>query len=187
MFLRAITLSARLVSQVKISKRSLFVGSALNMKVGDKLPNVNVFEGTPKNPVNMAELFAGKKGILIGIPGAFTPGCSKTHVPGYVENFDKIKAKGVDIVACISVNDPFVMEAFGKSQGAEGKVRMLADSGAAFTKAIEMDLDLSAALGTVRSKRYSMLIEDGVVKQINLEPDNTGTTCSLAPEILNQI
>jgi len=158
------------------------------IKVGDKLPSINLFEGNPGNKVNMAELFGGvKKGIIFAVPGAFTPGCSKTHLTGYVEKFDAMKTKGVDLVACIAVNDPFVMEAWGDAHKATGKIRMLADPACEFTKAIGMELDLSAALGTIRSKRYSLVVENGVVKHVNIEPDGKGLTCSLAPEVLKQI
>lgn len=158
------------------------------IKVNDKLPSVELSEGNPGNKVNVAKLFEGvKKGVLFAVPGAFTPGCSKTHLPGYVENYEALKSKGVELVACVSVNDPFVMEAWGDAHKATGKIRMLADPAAEFTKAVEMTLDLSAALGNVRSKRYSLLVENGVVKQVNVEPDNTGLTCSLAPEILKQL
>jgi len=158
------------------------------IKVGDKLPSVNLYEGNPGNKVNIAELFAAvNKGVIFAVPGAFTPGCSKTHLPGYVEKYDAIKAKGVDLIVCVSVNDPFVMEAWGEAHKATGKVRMLADTAGEFTKAIDMELDLSAALGNVRSKRYSLVVEHGVVKHVNVEPDGKGLTCSLAPEILHQI
>jgi len=171
------------------ASRTLFVGSSLNMpvKVGDKLPSVTLFEGNPGNKVNPAELFAGKKGVLFAVPGAFTPGCSMTHLPGYVENFSKLQAKGADVVACVAVNDPFVMEAWGKAHGADGKIVMLADPGGAFTKALDMELDLAAVLGNMRSQRYSMVIEDGVIKSLNAEPDGKGLTCSLAPEVLSQL
>jgi len=117
---------------------------------------------------------------VFGVPGAFTPGCSATHLPGYVKHADALKAAGAAAVVCVSVNDPFVMAAWGKAHGADGKVRMLADTNAAFVKACGLDLDLSAALGSVRSKRFSALVVDGVVKALNVEPDNTGLTCSLA-------
>lgn len=170
--------------------RTITTGASLKMpiKVGDKLPSVVVTEETPNGKVNIAELFAGKKGVLFAVPGAFTPGCTKTHLPGYVENFDKLKSKGIDVVACVAVNDPFVMDAWGKSLGSSGKIRMLADAGGEFTRAIDVELDASGALGNKRSKRFSMVIEDGVVKAFNLEPEaGTGLTCSLAPEILSQI
>jgi len=158
------------------------------IKVGDKLPSVVLYEGAPDKKVNIAELFAHvKKGVVFGVPGAFTPGCSKSHLPGFVENFDKLKAKGVDVVACVSVNDPFVMGAWGEAHHATGKVRMLADTCAEFTKAIGMDLDLSAVLGTIRSKRFSMVVENGVITKLNVEPDGKGLTCSLAPEVLKQL
>lgn len=111
----------------------------------------------------------------------------QTHLPGYVADFDKLKAKGVDEVVCISVNDPFVMAAWGKDQNASGKVRMLADTAGAFTKALDLEIDLSAVLGTVRCKRFSMVVEDGVVKVLNVEPDGTGLTCSLAPAMADQL
>ncbi|CAH1791554.1 unnamed protein product [Owenia fusiformis] len=168
--------------------RNLYVTSTANMslKVGDKLPNISVFEGTPKDKVSLSELFAGKKGVLFAVPGAFTPGCSKTHLPGYIEKYEALQGKGAGVVACISVNDPFVMDAWGKAQGADGKIRMLADATGEFTKAIGMDIDLPP-LGGVRSKRYSMVIEDGEVKAVNQEPDNTGLTCSLADNIMGQL
>lgn len=126
-----------------------------------------------------ADLFKGKV-VLFGVPGAFTPGCSATHLPGYVAASAALKAAGASEIACVSVNDPFVMAAWGTAHGAGGKVRMLADTTGAFTKALGLDLDLTAALGGVRSKRFSALVVDGVVKALNVEPDNTGLTCSLA-------
>jgi len=152
--------------------------------VGDKVPAINLFENTPDNKVDLAALCAGKKVIVFAVPGAFTPGCSKTHLPGYVAKAADIKAKGVDEIVCISVNDPFVMGAWGKDQGAEGKVRMLADTCAELTKAFGLDLDLSAVLGSVRCKRFSMMVEDGTVTKLNVEPDGTGLTCSLAEAIM---
>ncbi|XP_035695808.1 peroxiredoxin-5, mitochondrial-like [Branchiostoma floridae] len=165
--------------------RTIFTATAYSMpiKVGDKLPGVDLYENTPGNKVNVSELFAGKKGVIFAVPGAFTPGCSKTHLPGFVSRAGDLQAKGVQVIACVSVNDPFVMEAWGRDQKAEGKVRMLADTGAEFTKAIGLDLDATAILGNIRSKRYSMLVEDGEVKQLNVEPDGTGLSCSLAEEL----
>jgi len=170
--------------------QGIATGSNLNapIKPGDKLPAVTVFENTPANKVNIADLFgSAKKGVIFAVPGAFTPGCSKTHLPGYVEQFSALKQKGVDLVACVSVNDPFVMDAWGKAHNATGKIKMLADPSGAFTKAVDMEIDLSTALGNVRSKRYSLVVEKGVVKKVNVEPDNTGLTCSLASELLKQL
>jgi len=121
------------------------------------------------------------------VPGAFTPNCSKSHLPSYVEKFDQIKSKGVDLVVCISVNDPFVMEAWGEAHKATGKIRMLADTCGHFTKAVGMELDLSVALGNVRSKRYSMVVENGVVTKMHVEPDGRGLTCTLAPDLLKDL
>ena len=165
--------------------RSCFV--AMPIKVGDKLPAVDLFENNPGNKVNSGETFGKGKHVIFAVPGAFTPGCSQTHLPGFVGKFDELKGKGVDSVACISVNDPFVMEAWGKAQAAEGKIRMLADTCGQFTKAVDLEFDLTGPLGNMRSKRYSMVVNDGVVTAINIEPDGTGLTCSLAPEVLKQI
>ncbi|XP_075876352.1 peroxiredoxin-5, mitochondrial [Nelusetta ayraudi] len=162
--------------------------SKMPIEAGQTLPAVEVQEGEPGNKVAMDQLFKGKKGVLFAVPGAFTPGCSKTHLPGFVEQAAELKGKGIDEIACISVNDAFVMAAWGKEHGADGKVRMLADPTGAFTKAVDLLLDsdqIVQVLGNKRSKRYSMLVEDGVVKKIFVEPDGTGLTCSLAPNILS--
>ncbi|XP_022090563.1 peroxiredoxin-5, mitochondrial-like [Acanthaster planci] len=169
--------------------RSLSTSSSRNMpiKVGEKIPSVELMEGTPGNKVNMADLLANKKAVVFAVPGAFTPGCSKTHLPGYVEDFDTIKAKGVDLVVCVSVNDPFVMSAWGEAHGTEGKIRMLADTLGEFTKAVDMELDAKAFLGNIRSKRYALVVENGVVSQVQLEPDGTGLTCSLSNSLLSSL
>merc|ERR1719384_1797593 len=164
--------------------RAFSTSSRSMVKVGDALPNVQLTEGTPTDTVKVNELFKGKKGVLFGVPGAFTPGCSKTHLPGYVAAAADLKAGGVDEIVCVSVNDPFVMEAWGKDQSAGGKVRMLADTTADLTKALGLELDLTAVLGNVRCKRFSMVVEDGKVTKLNVEPDGTGLTCSLADKII---
>ena len=158
----------------------------MSTQVGEKLPSVELHEGSPANKVDTASLFAGKKTVLFAVPGAFTPGCSKTHLPGYINDAEALRAKGVDQIVCVAVNDAFVMSAWGEAQGATGKIRMLADPGAAFTKAIGLDVS-SANLGGTRSKRYSMIIEDGVVRTLNVEPDGFGLSCSLAPSLLQQL
>lgn len=159
------------------------------IKVGDAIPSVEVFEKEPGNKVNLAELFKGKKGVLFGLPGAFTPGCSKTHLPGFVEQADALKAKGIQVVACLTVNDVFVTEEWARTHKAEGKVRLLADPSGTFGKETDLLLDdsLLFLFGNHRLKRFSMVIEDGIVKSLNVEPDGTGLTCSLAPNILSQL
>lgn len=166
------------------SLRSFHLSSISNMpiKVGDKIPSVDLYENAPTNKVNIAKLCEGKKVVLFAVPGAFTPGCSKTHLPGYVEDADSLKNKGISEIICVSVNDPFVMAAWAEAQKTEGKVRMLADPSGAFTKAVDLQTDL-APLGGLRSKRYSMLIENGVVKSLNVEPDGTGLSCSLSKNL----
>merc|ERR1712227_374251 len=161
--------------------------SNMPIKEGEQLPSVELYENNPGEKVNIADLFKGKKGIIFAVPGAFTPGCSKTHLPGYVEDFDKIKEKGFDVVACVSVNDPFVMGSWGEHHNANGKIRMLADMKAEFTKAVDLELDATPLLGNVRSKRYAMIVEDGVVKKLQVEPDGTGLTCSLSKSLLSSL
>ncbi|KAL0482313.1 peroxiredoxin [Acrasis kona] len=159
----------------------------MTIEVGQTIPDVKLYEGTPGNAVQLGELVKGKKIVIFGVPGAFTPGCSKTHLPGYVSDYQKYKDKSVDEIVCVSVNDPFVMAAWGESNNAQGKVRMLADSKAELTKALGLELDLTDALGGLRMKRFSAVVEDGVVKHLNVEPTGGGLTCSLSNEILKQL
>jgi glutaredoxin/glutathione-dependent peroxiredoxin len=141
------------------------------IKVGDKLPNATfrVMTGEGPKPKTTDEIFKGKKVVLFAVPGAFTPTCTKAHLPSFANNAVAIKAKGIDTIAVTGVNDVFVMEAWKKASGADGKVEFLADGNGEFAKAIDMAFDGSGnGLGT-RSKRYSMLVEDGVVKKLNIE------------------
>jgi peroxiredoxin 5 len=151
--------------------------------------DITLFEDSPAKKVTTGDLFAGKKVILFGVPGAFTPGCSKTHLPGYIADAAKFKEKGIDEIVCITVNDAFVAGAWAQAQGAEGKVRILADSHAALTQALGLALDLTGpfGLGGLRTKRFSAFVVDSEIKLLNVEPDNTGLTCSLAPGLLSQI
>jgi len=170
--------------------RFLSVSSALRMpvKVGDKLPTSTLFEHNPGEKVVTTELFGKGKHVIFGVPGAFTPGCSQTHLPGYVKDHAELTGqKGVQTIACIAVNDPFVMDAWGKAHDADGKIRMLADIQAEFTTAMGLNIDLTAVLGNQRSKRYAMVVEDGVVKALHVEPDGTGLTCSLASNVLKEL
>ena len=138
--------------------------------------------------MSLRDIFGpGKKGVLFAVPGAFTPGCSKTHLPGFVAKADALKAAGADAVVCVCPNDPFVTAAWGEANGAGGKVIMLADTQLALTKAWDQVLDAEEALGSKRSKRYSVVIADGKVSAFNAEPDGTGLTCSLADPTLAQL
>ena len=150
----------------------------MTIQVGDRLPAGTLMEfyevekdgcAIGPNPVTIESLTRGKKVVLFGLPGAFTPTCSAKHVPSYVANYDKLKAKGVDEIVCISVNDAFVMGAWARDQKSEGKVRMLADGSADYTKKLGLELDLTGRGMGVRSQRYSMLVDDGVVKSLNVE------------------
>lgn len=143
----------------------------MSIAVGAKLPDATFKVRTPEGlkDVTTQELTQGKKLVLFAVPGAFTPTCHAKHLPSYVEHFDALKAKGVDTVACVSVNDAFVLDAWGKAGNPDGKIVLLSDGNATFTKALGMDFDGSGfGLGT-RSKRYAMLVDDGVVKVLNVE------------------
>ena len=139
----------------------------------EQLPDVTFQQLTDDGMQSLTtqDLFAGKKVVLFAVPGAFTPTCSEEHLPGYIALADKIKAKGVDSIICLSVNDAFVMKAWGDTQNAE-EIIMLADGGASFTKAIGLDMD-TGDFGGVRSKRYAMLVDDGRVVQLKVEPPKT--------------
>ncbi len=144
----------------------------MTLKVGDKVPSVTLRYLTPEGmkEVSSDEFFRGRKVALFAVPGAYTRTCSQRHLPSYVNNAAALKAKGIEEIACLSVNDAFVMNAWGKEHGADGKVVMLGDGSADFTKAVGLDLDrISAGMG-IRSQRYSILVEDGVVKALNVEP-----------------
>jgi len=140
------------------------------IKIGEKVPSVALAHMTADGPkeITSDELFAGKKVVLFALPGAFTPTCSASHLPGFVVNADKIKAKGVDEIVCLSVNDAFVMDAWGKAQNAE-EIHMVADGNADFAKAVGLELDLIARGMGVRLQRFAMIVEDGVVKHLNVE------------------
>ncbi len=143
----------------------------MTIKVGDKIPSGTLTTMTSEGPkpVSTDDLFKGKKVVLFAVPGAFTPTCSAKHLPGFVQSADAIKAKGVDTIACVAVNDAFVMGAWGKDQKAEGKVQMLADGSGKFADAVGLSLDLTERGMGKRSQRYSMIVDDGVVKSINVE------------------
>ena len=167
----------------------------MTIKVGDTIPECTLREYIDEetegcsigpNEFKMSDLVKGKRIALFALPGAYTPTCSVRHLPGYVEKAAELKQK-VDEIWCISVNDAFVMGAWGRENNATGSVRMMADGGAEFTKAVGVDVDLSARGLGVRSKRYSMLIEDGIVKTVNLEEAPRGMDVSDAETMLKQV
>lgn len=139
------------------------------IQVGDKIPDVTVSIAGAEGPQNVstAELFGGKKVVMFALPGAFTPTCSAAHLPGYVVKADELKEKGADMIACLSVNDSFVMQAWGEAQNAE-QITMIGDGGGAFTSAVGLELD-TADFGGVRSQRYAMIVDDGTVTALNVE------------------
>lgn len=138
---------------------------------GQKIPSVTIKQATAEGgaDVDPAALFAGKKVVMFSLPGAFTPTCSQKHLPGYVEKLPELKAQGVDLVACLSVNDAWVMQAWAQQHDALGKIVMLADGSGAFTKALGIELDLNAHAMGLRTRRGVMVIEDGTVASIDME------------------
>lgn len=157
------------------------------IRAGDRVPSATFKQLTDNGVANIdtETLLKGRKVILFGLPGAYTPVCSAYHLPGFVAKADELKAKDIDAIACISVNDPFVMQAWGKEHGADGNVMMLADADGSFTRAVGLSFDMPEFGLSGRSERYSMVVEDGVVKTINVEKSaldhgiSSAATCML--------
>jgi peroxiredoxin len=160
----------------------------MSIKVGDRIPPSDLFVMTPdgRKKISSDEIFAGKKVVLFAVPGAFTGTCHKLHLPSYLYNLEAIRAKGVDTVACLSVNDADVMHAWAKQTGAEGKIAFLADGNGDFTRNVGLEADFSASGMGRRSRRYSMIIENGVVKALNLE-EKSGVNVSGGDTVLEQL
>ena len=160
----------------------------MTIKIGDKIPSatlVQMKDGSPK-PVKTDELFAGKTVVLFALPGAFTPTCSAKHLPGFVQHAGDLKKKGVNAIVCLAVNDAFVMGAWGEQQGAGDKVMMVADGNGEFTHAVGLEMDATKFGMGKRSQRYSMLVKDGVVKELNVEEPGAFAVSS-AEHILKQV
>lgn len=161
----------------------------MTMKIGEKLPAATFRIATDdavKN-VSVEEIFAGKKVVLFGVPGAFTPTCSNNHLPGFIDNYDAFLSRGVDRIAVVAVNDPFVMRAWERASGADGKILFLSDGSGDFVKSVGLDADLSAVGFGLRSKRFSMLVEDGKVTALNIEDSPGQAIQSGAARILEQL
>ena len=161
----------------------------MTIKVGDKIPEGTFGVMTAEGPGGLSsdELFKGKKVVLFSVPGAFTPACSSKHLPGFIEQADALKAKGVDTIACMSVNDVFVMAAWANDQGAGDKVTLLADGNADYTKALGLELDASGfGMGT-RSERFALVVDDGVVSQFHREAAASDVKASSAENILGNL
>ena len=159
------------------------------IQAGEKMPEGALGRMTAEGPgaISTDELFGGKKVVLFSVPGAFTPACSSTHLPGYIQQAGAIKGKGVDTIACIAVNDAFVMDAWGKDQGAGDKVMMLADGNAEYTKALGLELDASGfGMGT-RGLRFAVIVDDGVATQVHCEASPSEVKESSAENILSKL
>ena len=161
----------------------------MTIKEGDKLPEVTLHHMTENGPtpITTSELFSGKKSVLFAVPGAFTPGCSMQHLPGFVSNSDEILSKGVDQIVCLSVNDAFVMDAWGKSQGVGNKIIMMSDPFLNFTKSIGAEIDKKARGLGLRSNRYTMYVEDMKVIKLQEEKDTGSCEISAAENFLNLV
>ena len=144
----------------------------MTIKVGDTIPSMKLMKASAEGPkeISTDEIFKGKKVVMFAVPGAFTPTCSAKHLPGFVENVDAIRAKGVDKVVCVAVNDAFVLAAWAKDQGADERILMLADGSGAFTKALGLELDLTARGLGIRSQRYALVADNGRVTHLAVEP-----------------
>jgi peroxiredoxin len=169
-------------------ERKFQLERTMTIKVGDKIPSATLMQmkdGGPK-PVSTDDLFAGKKVVLFALPGAFTPTCSAKHLPGFIQHAEEIKGKGVDAIACLSVNDAFVMGAWGDQQKSGDKVMMLADGNGDLTKALGLTLDGSRFGMGQRSQRYSMVVDNGVVKELNVEEPGAFSVSS-AEHVMKQL
>jgi glutaredoxin/glutathione-dependent peroxiredoxin len=161
----------------------------MTINVGEKLPSVTLRQVTAEGPkeVTTDDFFRGKRIVLFAVPGAFTPACSQRHLPGFVDRAAEIRAKGIDEIACVSVNDAAVMGAWGRGQKVDGKVTMLADGSGDFAKALGLELDLSKGGLGIRSKRYSMVVDNGVVKALNVEQQPGQVEASSAEAMLKAL
>jgi peroxiredoxin len=159
------------------------------IKVGDRVPagTFGTMKGEGPGSITTDELFKGKRVVLFSVPGAFTPTCSKTHLPGFVQNASALKDKGIDTIACMAVNDVFVMDAWGKGAGAPGKVLMLADGNATYTKALGLELDAAGFGMGIRGQRFALVVKDGVVEKLMLEPSAGQCTISGGESVLSSL
>lgn len=158
----------------------------MNITVGSKLPTTSLRRMTERGPqvVSTDELFAGKKAVLFGVPGAFTPACSDSHLPGFVLRAEDLRAHGVELIACVAVNDVFVMHAWGRSREVGDQVLMLADGNGELARALGLDIDLSVAGLGVRNRRFAAILEDGVVRHLGVEEKGSDVTVSSAEAVL---
>ncbi|KAI7906253.1 thioredoxin-like protein [Cokeromyces recurvatus] len=169
-----------------IQRRAFHNTSRLLIAEGDRIPNVQLQLKSPGETIMTQDLFKGKKSILFGVPGAFTPGCSKSHLPGYIQHAKELKSKGIDLIACVSVNDAFVMNAWGEQYNLQD-ITLLADSKGELAKAMDLSFDASGALGGYRFKRFAAILDDDKIVKVFIEPNNTGLSVSLAENVLKNL
>ncbi|KAK9830227.1 hypothetical protein WJX72_010454 [[Myrmecia] bisecta] len=159
------------------------------VKPGDSVPDVTLYDGKPDNKVKLRDLYKGKKGLIFGLPGAFTPNCSTYQLPHFLTRNEELRDAGIEVMVCVAVNDPFVMEAWAKHNKVDGQIHMLADKDMELTKALGIVMDCEPVLGNKRMKRWSGIIEDNVFKTVNLETKDGGNayTISGVDTILGQL
>ncbi|KAI9593081.1 Redoxin-domain-containing protein [Syncephalis fuscata] len=186
-----ITVSTSTMMMASAIGRRAFHASRVSWTVapGDTLPSIRLHgRKGPSDAVDALAFFKPyRRAILIGVPGAFTPGCSKTHLPSYIKAYDELKNKGIEKVACVTVNDAFVTQAWADQLGTGEKVTLLADPQAELVSKLGLSFDASGALGGIRSKRFAMVLEHGKIIKLNIEPDATGLTCSLANNLIDDL
>ncbi|MDA1132433.1 MAG: peroxiredoxin [Proteobacteria bacterium] len=157
--------------------------------IGDRIPEATVYRLGPNGPqpISAREIFAGNKVALFAVPGAYTPTCHNEHLPGYLQNANALQEKGIERIVCVAVNDPFVMDAWGRALGVGDRVLLIADGNAALTTAMGLEIDLAVAGLGVRSRRYSAIVDDGVVTELNIEDDPGAHTICSAAHMLGQL
>jgi len=159
----------------------------MSLQTGDPLPDVVLYEGDPEGKVKLSNLFSGGKGVLFGVVGAFTPTCSRSHLPEFVSQHANLLSLGVSVVACVSVNDPYVLGCWGQAHGTDGKIIMLADPQGEFVRQAGLELDLTRTLGDVRCKRFAMITNDGIVTEAIIEEPEVKDQPSLAQLVVDKL
>lgn len=180
----------RTIARTQLQSARGFSGSAIrSLAVGDKIPNVPLYEGSPGNEVQLAEELAKKKALIVGVPGAFSPACSASHVPGYVQQLGQLSSKGIDEVFVVAVNDPFVTKAWGNSIVGDkaSPVKFLSDPRGEFSGAWDVLFDAAKVFGNKRSARYAALVENGQVTKTFVEPDNISINVSAADKVVPEL
>ncbi|KAH3670830.1 hypothetical protein WICMUC_004799 [Wickerhamomyces mucosus] len=170
-----------------ISKRAFSSSSRRLLQIGEEIPEIALKQNSPGNDVYLSDLVSKGRSIIVGVPGAFSPACSASHVPGYIKHFDDFAAKGINSIHVVGVNDPFVFKAWAESLKGSEKLNFLADPSAVFTQTADLGVDATNIFGGIRSTRYALIVKDGKVEQQFDEPDHFGISVSSAEEVLEKL